>query len=290
VLYLLANITGRFSVAIFGLTYNLVDAPVGKTPILATNWTSSVLIAKNATDFEVVEQSHSKDPAHFQNTSFSQQLWLILHVVSYLDLVRGGLATLGRPDIRSDISVPQNLTLETLHSLRINSSFPVITGGNVSLTYHIRDFADKARRAKQSGHAVYSSASCGMFRLDGDKYWKDYGSDNQTSKGMLYQPHGRTPTECVVKFTLILETDWTDERNRETIAEVLRVLDRDNAWPRQGAQRVTWAVPLVKESNGSSVTCEESIIHVLAILSRANVLYCRCGISPNGLGMHIKPY
>lgn len=129
-----------------------------------------------------------------------------------------------------------------------------------------------------------------MFRLDGDKYWKDYGSDNQTFKGMLYEPHGRAPTVGATNLTLILETDWTDERNEETVAEVLRVLDRDNAWPRQGAQRVTWAVPLFKESNGSSVTCEESIIHVLATLSRTNVLFCRCGISPNGLGMHIKPF
>lgn len=61
-LYLLVNITGRFSVAIFGLTYNLADDSVRGTPNLVTNWTSSVLVAKNATDFEMVEQSHSKDP------------------------------------------------------------------------------------------------------------------------------------------------------------------------------------------------------------------------------------
>ena len=175
-LYLFVNITGRFSVAIFGLTYNLADDSVRKSPNVVTNWTSSVLVAKNATDFEVVEQSHSKDPTLSQNTSFPQQLWLTLHAVSYLDLVRGGLATLGHlPDIRFDIGVPQNLTAETLHSLRIKTSSPVISGRNVGLMYRIRIFAGRVRAMGRSGHAVHSSASCAMFHLDGDKYRKDYG-------------------------------------------------------------------------------------------------------------------
>jgi len=61
-LYLLVNITGRFSVAIFGLTYNLVDDSVEVYPTLTTNWTSSALLAKNATDFEAVERSLRKNP------------------------------------------------------------------------------------------------------------------------------------------------------------------------------------------------------------------------------------
>lgn len=82
-----------------------------------------------------------------------------------------------------------------------------------------------------------------------------------------------------MKLTVILETDWKDETNGETIAEVLRVLDRKNSWPREGAEQVTWAAPLVAESNGSSVTCEKSIIRILIIVLRANALFSRCDIS-----------
>ena len=53
-LYLLVNITSRFSVAIFGLTYNLVDDSVEVSPALITDWNSTVLLAKNATDFEMI--------------------------------------------------------------------------------------------------------------------------------------------------------------------------------------------------------------------------------------------
>lgn len=74
-----------------------------------------------------------------------------------------------------------------------------------------------------------------------------------------------------MKLIAILETDWKDETNGEIIAEVSRVLGRKNVWPRQGKEQVTRAAPLVGESNGSLVTCEESIINVLAIHSRTNM-------------------
>jgi len=64
-LYLFVNITGRFSVALFGLTYNLLDDPTDIPPLRTTNWASpycQVLLAKNATDFEVAnEEDHSKN-------------------------------------------------------------------------------------------------------------------------------------------------------------------------------------------------------------------------------------
>ena len=94
--------------------------------------------------------------------------------------------------------------------------------------------------------------------------------------------------EGVVKLTPIMETGWKDERNGEKMAEVLRVLDSKNSWPRQGAEEVAWAVPLVAKSNGSSMTCEQTIM-ILAIVFRTNVLFSRCGISRNRLGMHLEP-
>jgi len=71
-LYLFLNITGRFSVAIFGLTYNLVDDAVTEYPTLTTYWNSSVLVTKNATDLEMVEMSTGKNSTPRKITSFSQ--------------------------------------------------------------------------------------------------------------------------------------------------------------------------------------------------------------------------
>ena len=69
-LYLLVNITGRFSVAIFGLTYNLVDDSVEDAPTLTTDWNSTILLAKNVTDFEMIEKSPRKYSTPCENTSF----------------------------------------------------------------------------------------------------------------------------------------------------------------------------------------------------------------------------
>ena len=70
-LYLLVNITSRFSVAIFGLTYNLVDDSIKVYPTLTTYWNSSVLLAKNATDFVVVEESLCKNSTLRENALFA---------------------------------------------------------------------------------------------------------------------------------------------------------------------------------------------------------------------------
>ena len=65
-LYLFVNITGRFSVALFGLTYNLLDLPFQEAVLVTTNWTSpdcQVLFTKNATNFEEANQEdHRKNP------------------------------------------------------------------------------------------------------------------------------------------------------------------------------------------------------------------------------------
>ncbi|PUU75109.1 hypothetical protein B9Z19DRAFT_1131900 [Tuber borchii] len=199
-LYLFMNITGRLSVAIFGLTYNLKDNSTSIYPTLTTDWTYSGLVGKNTLDFEVEKNSRS-----------------------YLDLVRGGLTEFGHvPEIKFDISVPQDLTDGTLDGLRLDTSKPEENRGNVSFTYYILDFEGAQRDQKPSDHAVHSSATCTMFRLDGHKYWKDYDSEDQTPK------------------------DWEDKGNGETIAEVLRVLESQKSWPGQGTEQVTWAAPLPK--------------------------------------------
>ena len=55
----------------FGLTYNLVDDSVTKYPTLTTYWDSSVLTARNATDFENVERNDRKNSTFCKVTSFS---------------------------------------------------------------------------------------------------------------------------------------------------------------------------------------------------------------------------
>jgi len=135
-LYLLTNIMGRFSVAIFGLTYNLVDDSVVDYPTLTTTWTPSVLLAKNATDFDLAEKSLRKDFTLRKNSPSSWKLLLTLHAVSYLDLVCGGLTTVGSlPDIGFDTGAPQNMNPETLHSFLIGHWFDGETGGMVNLKF-----------------------------------------------------------------------------------------------------------------------------------------------------------
>lgn len=61
-----------------------------------------------------------------------------------------------------------------------------------------------------------------------------------------------------------METDWKDEANGETIADVLRVLYRKSAWPRQGLEQVTWAAPIPVTGNPTrtSVTCKQLIVKI----------------------------
>jgi len=160
----------------------------------------------------------------------------------------------------------------------------------VTFTYYILDFEGGQRVSKPSNHAVQSSATCTMFRLSGDKYWKDNDNDDQTPKGMLYESYGKTLMKGAMTLMLILETDWKDGGNGETIAKVLRVLDSRGAWP-QEAEQVTWAAPLpvVGKLALFSVTCKQSATSILEALS-TNRLSSRCVISRNSLGMRLKPF
>jgi len=121
---------------------------------------------------------------------------LTFYVVSYLDLARGGLATDNfRQKITLDISGPQ--TLDPIYRMPIIPPFED-TSGNGDFTYYIPEFAGEVR---SSVHAVHSSTNCIILRLDGNKYWKDYGGKDQTSKGMLCKPHGWALIVGVMKFT-----------------------------------------------------------------------------------------
>ena len=60
-IYLFVNITGRFSVAIFGLTYNLQDDPKETPGTYATNWTFvPALLSKDAKDLQAAKEGPGK--------------------------------------------------------------------------------------------------------------------------------------------------------------------------------------------------------------------------------------
>jgi len=135
----------------------------------------------------------------------------MFHAVSYLDLVRGGLATVSldyRQEITLDVSGPQ--TLDPIYkpahpnprsALNVNGIPLEDTSDNGDFTYEIPEFVGEKSSPGPLVHAVHSSTNCTMLRLDSYKYWRKYGSDNQTSKGMLYKPHGGTLIVDVMKLT-----------------------------------------------------------------------------------------
>ncbi|RPA96895.1 hypothetical protein L873DRAFT_1791339 [Choiromyces venosus 120613-1] len=208
-LYLFINIVGRFSVAIFGLTYNLADLPIVTPPTHVTDWSSSVLVTKNAEAFDV-SSNQFRD---------------------YLDLVEGGLATLTRRlNINYNSTAPENLGENTVFALGLTTSTVVQDGNGVKLKYEISDF--NGSTPVPSNHTVESSVSCTMFRIKtSGEYWKDYSNENSN------QTSG----------------NWKSEANGDRIAEVLRVLDKQDVWPGERSEWVTWAAPL-GQSDRPSVT------------------------------------
>jgi len=81
-LYLFVNITGRFSVALFGLTYNLLDDPNETPGTYTTNWTSvPVLLSKDAKDLRAAEEGNGKSFTLPENISFyGSSNWLMQDV------------------------------------------------------------------------------------------------------------------------------------------------------------------------------------------------------------------
>jgi len=108
-----------------------------------------------------------------------------------MDFVRGELAeSINGPHIGFDNNVPQALNPQTYQLLATSSSLPKRTDGGVRFEYYIADHPPGWTSPERPAHAVHSIASCTMLHLDGNKYWKDYGNANQTSKGILYKSHG----------------------------------------------------------------------------------------------------
>ena len=254
-LYLFVNITGRFSVALFGLTYNLLDDPDMKIPVLVTQWDSldcSVLLTNNLShvNSSAVEKGLRKNSTPCDITSVSQQLQLTVRAGPFLDLAIGGLATLTR---RPSHSVPLPSNHEIYETLAVNGSTLYEIDGGVNLTYSIRDY--DGTKLISSGRNVSTRTSCAMFYFDDFEYWED-PDDDQTFKGMLSKPHSWTQMEGVMKLILILEAEWDNTTNTETTAEVLRALYDKSAWSPGSEELVAWAAPLDQKSNEFSMTCK----------------------------------
>ena len=131
---------------------------------------------------------------------------MTFHAVSYLDLVRGGLTAINSPlRVGLDFRGPRILEPWSHYRLVDFEWIPEEAGGNIELTYNISEFVGVERSSESSDHVIHSSAKCTIFRLDGYKYWRDYGSDNQTSKGILYKPGDSALMGGVVKLTYFLK-------------------------------------------------------------------------------------
>ncbi|PUU83788.1 hypothetical protein B9Z19DRAFT_962480 [Tuber borchii] len=139
-LYLLTNILGRLSVALFGLAFNIRDEKGINYPILATNWTSALwtrdIYPSTAgpgipKDYEIVE-----DWAFGNNTA----------------LEIGDI----NPDLRPYLSI-LNATLEVGTDI-------------VEYSYDLKDF--KQDYTRLSNHTVHSAVNCSLIEVEQGQYWR----------------------------------------------------------------------------------------------------------------------
>ncbi|KAG0634063.1 hypothetical protein HOY80DRAFT_1100913, partial [Tuber brumale] len=140
--YLVTNVVGRLSVAIFGLAYNMTDKTGIEYPILATNWTSALWtdpILSNVTG-----DNPSPDWAYGKNSNFS---------------------------IGDDISAYLSSDLRVLNTT-LN-----LGRDEVGYSYNLKDF--KEGYVMPSNHTVHSAANCSLIEVAEGQYWR-WGSGGRT--------------------------------------------------------------------------------------------------------------
>ncbi|PUU83780.1 hypothetical protein B9Z19DRAFT_1172710 [Tuber borchii] len=135
--YLVTNVLGRLSVAIFGLAYNMMDKTGIEYPILATNWTS-VSWAGNA------------------DTTTNQAVGL------------GQEATEGK-DTTSIIIMLDNSSY-SLSGLEISNSTLQVGTSAVNYSYQLKDFQEGYTIL--SNRTVHSTVKCTLIEVKQGKYWR----------------------------------------------------------------------------------------------------------------------
>ncbi|KAG0635127.1 hypothetical protein HOY80DRAFT_1094826 [Tuber brumale] len=144
--YLVTNVVGRLSVAIFGLAYNMTDKTGIEYPILATNWTSAAWASGVSPD----ETSNTKVDKYKSGESKDTTL---------------------RTRIGDDINqyLPSDLQMSNT-TLKVGAN-------QVKYSYNLKDF--KEGYARPSNRTVHSAANCSLIEVGEGQYWR-WGNGNRT--------------------------------------------------------------------------------------------------------------
>ncbi|PUU83782.1 hypothetical protein B9Z19DRAFT_962341 [Tuber borchii] len=140
--YLITNVLGRLSVAIFGLAYNMMDNTGIRHPILATNWASASWTNHADT---ATKEVYGPDP--FDSEAAEGKAATLLN-----------LSGDDNPYLVSDFRVS-------------NSTLKEPVGPNdVEYSYQLKDF--KEGYAILSNRIVHSTANCSLIEIGEGQYWR----------------------------------------------------------------------------------------------------------------------
>ncbi|KAG0635126.1 hypothetical protein HOY80DRAFT_1140123 [Tuber brumale] len=135
--YLVTNVVGRLSVAIFGLAYNMTDKTGIEHPILATNWTSALWTDRILFNKTSNTRKYAKSPIWANGKNFS---------------------------IGDDIS----LYLQS--NLQESNATLNVRGNTVKYSYNLKDFQEGY--AIPSNNSVHSTANCSLIEVSENQYWR----------------------------------------------------------------------------------------------------------------------
>ncbi|CUS15585.1 unnamed protein product [Tuber aestivum] len=138
--YLVANLFGRLSVAVFGLAYNMTDETGIRYPILATDWTSALWTGKIFPGGDGDTNTETGDSG--------SQFKLGDDISPYLE---------------SDLQV-RNATLK-------------VGKNTVEYSYDLKDF--NGGYTTPSNRTVHSTVNCSLIQVGDGQYWR-WGNGNRT--------------------------------------------------------------------------------------------------------------
>ncbi|KAG0633223.1 hypothetical protein HOY80DRAFT_930306 [Tuber brumale] len=204
--YLVTNVIGRLSVAIFGLSYNMPDKTGIEYPILATNWTSALWTGQ-------IFSNGTGDTGRSRHES------------------REGKETAPQTSIGDDISayLPSDLVVS-------NTTLNLARKSTVEYSYNLKDF--KEGYAIPLNHTVHSSVNCSIIEVGEGQYWR---WDNGNRTGPFNWGEGdsadvvsgilRVSNETeVLPYTVTRWTSFLDSVGGSNVYPQIYILCENIAW------------------------------------------------------------
>ncbi|KAG0137926.1 hypothetical protein HOY82DRAFT_582775 [Tuber indicum] len=204
--YLITNVVGRLSVAIFGLAYNMTEKTGIEYPILATNWTSALWTGQifsngtGDTERDEFESGEGKETAH-------------------------------QTPIGDDISayLPSDLQVS-------NTTLNLAGKNTIEYSYNLKDF--KEGYAIPLNHTVHSAVNCSIIEIEDGQYWR-WGNGNRT--GPFNWGEGNNADVASKLLTVSNETEvlpysvtrWTsflDSLGGSSVYPQIYILCKNIAW------------------------------------------------------------